>query len=164
MRVSPVGWWARSWEECLELAEESASVTHNHPEGIKGAQAAAGAVYLARTGASRKEIRARLARATGYDLSRSHEAIKADYAPDVTCQGSVPESIVCYLECDSWEDAVRRAVALNGDTDTMAAMAGGIAEAEFGPLAEAHQREALARLDDDQIAVLEEFERALTER
>ena len=109
---------------------------HNHPEGIKGAQAVALAVYLARTDGTKAEIKNEITNRFGYNLERTVEDIRPTYSFDVSCQGSVPESIICFLESVSYEDAVRNAVSLGGDSDTMACIAGGIAEAYYGSVPE----------------------------
>jgi ADP-ribosylglycohydrolase len=132
MRVSPVAWVARSVEQAELLAAETAMVTHNHPEGVKGAQATAACVYLARCGFDNAEIRAYVERNHGYDLNFTLDQIRADYTFDVSCQGSVPQAIVAFLESDGFEDAVRRAVSIGGDSDTIAAITGGIAHARYG--------------------------------
>ena len=132
MRVSPVGWAARNLDEALELARHSAIPTHDHPEGIKGAQAVAAAVFLARDGASKDEIRSRLASLFDYDLGRTLEEIRPAYRFDPTCQGSVPEALTAFLESESYEDAIRKAVSLGGDSDTQACIAGAAAEAFYG--------------------------------
>lgn len=128
MRVSPVAYAKDSLEEVLALARQSASVTHNHPDGIAGAQATAGSIFLARTGKSKSEIRTFVESKFNYDLSRSIEEIRPNYSFDVSCAGSVPESIIAFLQSDSFESAVRLAVSLGGDADTMACIAGAIAE------------------------------------
>jgi ADP-ribosylglycohydrolase len=131
MRVSPVGWGASSLEECMQLAEASAIVTHDHPEGIKGAQAVAGAIFLARTGAGKADIKDWVQSEMQYDLDRNLEDIRPEYTFDVSCRGSVPEAIIAFLESSDLEDAIRNAVSLGGDTDTLACMAGSIAEAYY---------------------------------
>lgn len=131
MRVSPVAWVAQSVEEAEKLAEWSAEVTHNHPEGIKGAQAVAAAIYLARTGKSKAEIKDYIEQ-QHYKLEFTLDEIRPAYKFDVTCQGSVPQAIQCFLEAADFEDAIRNAVSLGGDGDTQAAMAGAIAEAFYG--------------------------------
>ena len=136
MRVSPIGWVCNSFEEVLAEAERSAVVSHNHPEAIKGAQAIALSVYLARTGSTKTKIKTEITDRFGYDLERTLDAIRPTYTFDVSCQGSVPESIICFLESVSYEDAVRNAVSLGGDSDTMACIAGGIAEAFYGSVPE----------------------------
>jgi len=132
MRVSPVGWVCGSLDETLELARHSAAPTHDHPEGIKGAQAVAGAVFLARSGASKDEIRTFAAARLGYDMSRTLDEIRPGYAFDPTCQGSVPEALTAFLESTGFEDALRKAVSLGGDSDTQACIAGAVAEAFYG--------------------------------
>jgi ADP-ribosylglycohydrolase len=134
MRVSPVGWAFDSMEDVLREAEHSAAVTHNHPEGIKGAQAAALAVWMARAKADREEIRAEIEHRCGYDLARTVDGIRPGYAFDVSCQGTVPEAIIAFLDSTSFEDSIRNAVSLGGDSDTLACITGGIAEAYYGPL------------------------------
>ena len=131
MRVSPTAWAATSLDQAEELAAWSAEVTHNHPEGIKGAQAVAACIYLAREGKSKEEIRAYVEKHY-YSLAFTLDEIRPTYEFDVTCQGSVPEAIVAFLEAESFEDAVRNAISLGGDGDTQAAIAGSIAEAYFG--------------------------------
>lgn len=133
MRVSPCGFYAKTLDEALALAKISAEVTHNHPEGIKGAQAIAACIFLARQGRSKDEIKDYVEQNfEGYNLHRSLAEIKQDYQYEVTCQKSVPESIICYLEADTFEQSVRNAISLCGDADTMACMAGGIASATKG--------------------------------
>lgn len=146
MRVSPVAYAAETLGDVERLARWSAEVTHNHPSGVRGAQAVAAAVFLARTGADKTEIK-RYIEEKYYDLGFTLDEIRPSYRFDVTCDGSVPQAIVCFLEADSFEDAVRNAVSLGGDGDTIAAMAGGIAEAYFGIPAELEER-ALGLLDD----------------
>lgn len=131
MRVSPVAWAFDSEEEVLEHAGLSAACTHDHPEGIKGAQAAALAVFLARKGAGKAEIKKAVSVKFGYDLSKSLDEIRPAYKFDVSCQGSVPQAITAFLESGNFEDAVRNAVSLGGDADTQAAIAGAIAEAYY---------------------------------
>lgn len=132
MRVSPVGWAFASIEETLEQAERSALPTHNHPEGIKGAKAVAGAIYLARNGYDKEYILSWIVKEFRYNLNRKIEDFRRNYGFDVTCQGSVPEAIICFLEGNSYEEAVRKAVSLGGDSDTQACIAGSIAEAFYG--------------------------------
>jgi hypothetical protein len=134
MRVSPCAWFAASLEEAEKLAEKSAAVTHDHPEGIKGAKATAAATWLAKAeGAEAKQtIKEYIEGKYGYNLSRRLDDIRPNYRFDATCQGSVPEAIIAFLESDGFEDAIRNAVSLGGDSDTLAAMAGGMAEAHYG--------------------------------
>ncbi|MBR6284907.1 MAG: ADP-ribosylglycohydrolase family protein [Muribaculaceae bacterium] len=140
MRVSPVGLYAQSIDEVLELARISASVTHNHPEGIKGAQATALAVFLSRTQGDRPNVRQLIKHEVetrfGYDLSRTLDNIRPSYEFDVSCQGSVPEAIIAYLESDTLEDCVRGAISIGGDSDTIAAIACGIHAAHCDPASE----------------------------
>jgi len=131
MRVSPIGFAFSSLEEVLKEAEKSAAVTHNHPEGIKGAQAVASAIFLARTGASKDKIREYIEAAFGYNLHKTIEEIRPYYSFDETCQGSVPQAIIAFLESKNYEDAVRKAVSLGGDSDTLGCMTGGIAQAYY---------------------------------
>lgn len=145
MRVSPVGFAFGDEASVLGEAERSAEVTHNHPEGIKGAQATALAVFLARTGASKEAIRQRIEQSFGYDLSRSVDEIRPGYSFDVSCQGTVPQAIVAFLDSSCFEDAIRNAISLGGDSDTLACISGGIAEAFYqdiplGILYEVHRR------------------------
>jgi ADP-ribosylglycohydrolase len=156
MRVSPVGWAFETLDETLHWAKRSAEVTHNHPEGIKGAQAVATAIFLARTGAKKDVILETIQARFGYDLMRSLDMIRPNYRFDVSCQGSVPEAIIAFLESDGFEDAVRKAVSLGGDSDTIACIAGGIAEAEYGVPPEI-EREVIDRLDGRMWGVVEDF-------
>ena len=155
MRVSPVAWAAASLDEAERLAEWSAAVTHNHPEGIKGACAVAAAIYLARDGATKDEIRQYIA-SNYYDLGMTVDGIRPGYDFDVTCQGSVPQAIVCFLEGESYEDTVRNAISLGGDTDTQAAIAGSIAEAFFG-IPDEIAEEGMEFLDDVLLDVYDRF-------
>ena len=131
MRVSPVGWFCNSIDEVLAEAKRSAEVTHNHPEGIKGAQATALAVFLSRTGESKKYINKAITERFDYDLSRTIDEIRPVYEFDESCQGTVPEAIIAFLESTDYENAVRLAVSIGGDSDTLAAITGGIAEAFY---------------------------------
>lgn len=149
MRASPAGWFAKSLEEAENLAYASAAVTHNHPEGIKGAQAVAGCIYLARIGKGRDEIRDYVASRYNYDLSGNTAQIRQTYRFDESCQGTVPQAIIAFLESGDWEEAARKAVWLRGDADTLGAITGSIAEAYYGEVPEAIAYEALMRLDED---------------
>ena len=131
MRVAPVAWYAQAIDECLALAKTTAEVTHNSDEGIRGAQAIAAAIFLNRTGHSKSDIKSYIEQAFGYDLNRSTNEIRPSYAFETACDKSVPESIICFLESESFEDAVIRAISLGGDTDTMGCMAGNIAAASM---------------------------------
>ncbi|HVS32331.1 MAG TPA: ADP-ribosylglycohydrolase family protein [Thermoanaerobaculia bacterium] len=156
MRVSPVGFAFDSIEEVLEWAGRSAAVTHDHPEGIRGAQAIAAAVFYARTIRDRDEIAALLESRFGYDLRTPLDDIRPSYRFDVTCQGSVPQAIRAFLESTGYEDAIRNAISLGGDADTLACMAGGIAEAYYG-VPEEIAEEGLARLTPDLTEVARRF-------
>ncbi|MBN2553964.1 MAG: ADP-ribosylglycohydrolase family protein [Spirochaetales bacterium] len=136
MRVSPVGFAFDTAEEVLEQARLTAEISHNHPEGINGAQATALAVFLARTGRSREELRQQISRRFGYDLQRSVDEIRPSYGFRISCQETVPEAIVAFLDSESYEDAVRNAISLGGDSDTLACITGGIAEAFYGGVPE----------------------------
>lgn len=157
MRVSPVGWAFDSLDEVLAEAEKCAAVTHNHPEGIKGAQATAVAIHLARKGKTKSEIKAAISQQFGYDLERTVEEIRPHYTFDVSCQGSVPESIIAYIESNSVEDAIRKAISLGGDTDTMACIAGGIAHAFYGEMPQAIITEVRRRLPDEFLTIIDAF-------
>ena len=132
MRVSPAAWLAENMAEVMRLAQFTAEVTHDHPEGIKGAQATAAAVFLARTGHSKEEIKAYVEREFGYDLSRTCDEIRPAYRHVESCQETVPQAITAFLESTDFEDALRTAVSLGGDSDTLAAITGSIAEAFYG--------------------------------
>ena len=157
MRVSPIAWFYDSLAKVLEEAMHSAEVTHNHPEGIKGAQAVAGAIYLARTGAGKQTIREFVESRFGYDLRQSLAEIRPAYSFNVTCQGSVPQAISAFLEAADFEDAVRNAVSLGGDSDTLACIAGSIAEAFFGGVPEGIWTRAANYLDARTLKVVEGF-------
>jgi ADP-ribosylglycohydrolase len=159
MRVSPVAYPLDTLEEVLDEARRSAEVTHNHPEGIRGAQATAAAVFLARTGAKKAEIKTYVADTFSYDLNQDLDVIRQTYAFDVSCQGSVPQSIVAFLAADGFEDAVRNAISLGGDADTMACIAGAIAEAFYGGVPKQIADHVMARLDDRLQRVVKEFKR-----
>jgi len=157
MRVSPVGWYFDRIEDVLSEARKSAEVTHNHPEGVKGAQAVASSIFLARKGASKEEIKEYITTNFQYNLERSYEDIKPNYCFDVTCQGSVPESIIAFLESNDYEDAVRKAVSLGGDADTMGCITGGIAEAYYKEIPQNIVVESRKRLHPELIKILDEF-------
>ncbi len=131
MRVSPVGWFFDSLEKTMEVAKLSAEITHNHPEGIKGAQATAAAIFLARTGKTKEEIRSFIEDTFGYELQKSWDYWHPIYRWDETCQGTVPQAIIAFLDSTDFEDAIRKAVSLGGDSDTLACITGGIAEAFY---------------------------------
>ena len=157
MRVSPCAWAADSLEESRDLAKKSAFVTHNHPEAIKGALATSDAIYFARIGAKKDEIKDHVEINYGYDLSLTLDEIRPSYTFDVSCAGSVPESIICFLEADGFEDAIRNAVSLGGDADTQAAIAGSIASA-YWEIPKNISFKAIHRLDYRLLNVLIDFE------
>jgi len=157
MRVSPVGWAYDTEAEVLREAERSAACTHNHPEGIRGAQSTALAVYLARTGRSRHEIRSAIEDRFGYDLSRPLDHIRGTYGLDVTCQGSVPEALVSFYESTDYESAVRNAVSLGGDSDTLACISGAVAQAFYGRLPRELVSHVRSRLDRGLLEIVDRF-------
>lgn len=156
MRVSSVGWLYDTLEETLEKAKWTAEVTHNHPEGIRGAQAAAAAIFLARNGRTKEEIKTYIMDRFYYDLNRTCNQIRPGYKFDVSCQGSVPQAIIAFLEGEDYIDAVRNAVSLGGDSDTIACIAGGMAEAFWG-IGDEERDAAKRRLPEDMRAVLDRF-------
>lgn len=156
MRVAAVGWLFEDLHTVQQVAKATAEVTHDHPEGIKGAQATAAAIYLARTGHSKQQIKEYITRAFGYDLSRSCDAIRPGYHHVESCQETVPEAITAFLESTSYEDALRTAVSLGGDSDTLACITGGIAEAFYG-MPEELEREAWRRSPDKMKPILRRF-------
>ncbi|CAA6816183.1 MAG: Putative hydrolase [uncultured Aureispira sp.] len=158
MRVGAVAWAFDSEQKVLEEAKKTALPTHNHAEGIKGAQAVALAIYLARKGNSKEVIKARIQEEMGYDLERKLSDIRPSYTFDVTCQGSVSESILCFLESKNVEDSIRLAISLGGDTDTMAAIAGGIALAYYQELPKYIYENVEKYLDEQLWKVLKTFE------
>ena len=131
MRVSPVGWRYDNLADVLKYAKLSAEVTHNHPEGIKGAQSVASAIFLAREGKTKREIHNYIVENFGYDLSKSCDEIRPTYRMNETCQGSVPQAIRAFLEGNTYEECIRLAVSIGGDSDTIACITGGIAEAYY---------------------------------
>jgi len=148
MRVSPVALAFPTLEEVVKEAKASAEVTHNHPEGIRGAQATAAATFLARQGESKTKIRSAIEKQFRYDLSRTTASIRQTYSFNESCQQTVPEAITAFLESEDYEDAVRLAISLGGDADTLACIAGGIAGAFYGSLPVTIANPALALLDD----------------
>jgi ADP-ribosylglycohydrolase len=157
MRVSPVGWAFDSLDETLTEATRSAAVTHNHPEGIKGAQATAATVFLARKGESKDAIRAFVTERFGYDLDRTVEGIRPDYEFNESCQGTVPEALIAFFDSTDYENAIRLAISLGGDADTLACITGGIAEAFYGGVPEAIAARTIALLDEPLQRVLAAF-------
>ena len=157
MRVSPVGFAFNKIEEVLIEAKKSAEATHNHPEGIKGAQAVASCIYLARKGKKKKEIREYIISSFNYDLNDTLDNIRPEYTFDETCQGSVPQAIIAFLESNDYEDAVRKAISIGGDSDTIACITGGIAEAYYGGVPEDIKSKVLLKLDEDMLEVIFKF-------
>lgn len=157
MRVSPCAWVVDSLKEAQDLAYASAVVTHNHPDGIKGALATCDAVYLARIGANKDEIKDHIEVRYEYDLNRSLDELRPYYSFELSCAGSVPESIICFLEARDFEDAIRNAVSLGGDADTQAAIAGSIASA-YWDVPDRIANESIRRLDDRLLKVFNNFE------
>lgn len=150
MRASACGWAANSLEESLDLGKRSAKITHNHIEGIKGAQATAAAIYLARTGASKEEIRDYIeSHFEGYNLHRSCDEIREVYNWDASCQGTVPPAIIAFMDSYDFESAIRLAISLGGDSDTLACITGGIAQAYYKNIPDHIIREMLTRLPED---------------
>ena len=163
MRVSPVGYYAKTLDEALALARVSAEVTHNHPEGIKGAQAVAAAIFLARQGKSKTEIRDYVSETFHYDLSRTLDEIRPTFTFDETCQRTVPEAITCFMEGKDYEDVVRLSVALAGDADTIAAIAGSISSAVDDVPNEISQP-VIARLSEEFCTILLRFNELVAKR
>jgi ADP-ribosylglycohydrolase len=157
MRVSSAAWMYRDLDAVRHAARLSAEVTHNHPEGIKGAEATASAIFLARTGSSKAEIREYTEREFGYDLSRTCDEIRPDYRHVESCMETVPEAVTAFLEGNSFEDVIRTAVSLGGDCDTLTAIAGSIAEGFYG-VPEELKEECRHRLPESMLEVLEAFE------
>ena len=157
MRVSSAGWLFDTLEETRHAARLTAEVTHNHPEGIKGAEATASAIFLAWTGSGKEKIKAYICGEFGYDLSRTCDEIRPGYYHVETCQQTVPEAITAFLEGEDFEDVIRTAVSLGGDCDTLTCIAGGIAEAFYG-VPEEIAAEGKRRLPKDMLEVVERFE------
>ncbi len=157
MRTSPVGWLYETMEETLQIAKWAAEVTHNHPEGIKGAQATAASIFLARNGSSKETIRDFITKTFGYDLSRTCDEIRPTYRHVESCQKTVPEAIIAFLEGNDFEDVIRNGVSLGGDSDTLTCIAGGIAEAFFG-VPDSLKEECRKRIAAEMLAVVKKFE------
>lgn len=160
MRVSPVGWLFDNIDDVLNYAELSAAVSHDHPEGIKGAQAVAAAIYLTRAGMDKNDLKKFIEERFGYDLSRTLAQIRPDYHHVESCQETVPEAITAYMEGNSFEDVVRKAVSLGGDCDTLTAIAASIAEARY-PIPEEIRAQALGLLDRPLLEALRIYENAI---
>ena len=161
MRVSAAGWLYDSLEKTRTVAKATANVTHNHPEGIKGAEATASAIFMARNGSSKEEIKKYIENEFHYDLNRTLDEIRPSYHMDETCQKTVPEAIIAFLEAKDFEDAIRNAVSLGGDTDTLGAITGSIAEAYYG-IPEWLMTECRKRINRDMRVVLDDFNDALS--
>ncbi len=157
MRVSPVGYAYNTIEDVLFHAKRTADVSHNHPEGIKGAQSTALAIFMARQGAEKEAIREEISTRFEYDLDRTVDEIRPIYSFDVSCQGSVPESIIAFLDSDSFMDAIKNAISLGGDADTMACIAGGIAQAYYKTIPEHIVSAVTEKLTPDLIEVVDQF-------
>ena len=156
MRVNPCGFAASTLDEALSLADAVTKVTHDHPEGMKAAEATSSAIYLARSGMSMPELRDYI-EANYYKIDFTLDAIRMTYSFDVTCQGSVPQAFEAFFESTGFEDAIRNAVSIGGDSDTIAAITGGLAEAYYGIPADL-RRQALTFLDKTQLDILSAFE------
>lgn len=163
MRVSSVAWLYNDLDAVRHAARLSAEITHNHPEGIKGAEATASAIFLARTGSSKADIKEYIEHEFGYDLSRTCDEIRPNYYHTETCMETVPEAITAFLEGDSFEDVIRTAVSIGGDCDTLTAIAGSVAEGFYGVPAELKE-ECYNRLPEPLFKVLKEFEEYLERR
>ena len=157
MRVAAAGWMADTLEETRRLARLSAEVTHNHPEGIKGAEATAAAIFMARNGSSKEEIKRYIIEEFDYDLSRTCDEIRPTYCHTELCQQTVPEAITAFMEGSDFEDVIRTAVSLGGDCDTLTCIAGSIAEAYYG-VPDELKEETKTRIESDMRTVLESFD------
>ena len=158
MRASSVGWLYETMKRTREVARWTAEVTHNHPEGIKGAETVACAIFLARNGASKEEIKKEAISLSGYDLGRTCDQIRPTYYHVESCQQTVPEAIIAFLEGEDFEDVIRTAVSLGGDSDTLTCISGSLAEAFYG-VPEELKEECRARLPEEFLEILERFER-----
>jgi len=157
MRVSPVGYAFNTAEDVLREAKRSAEVTHNHPEGIKGAQATALAIFMARTGKTKDDIREVIKKGFEYNLDRTCDQIRPTYEFEGTCQGTVPEAIIAFLDSISFEDAIRKAVSLGGDSDTLACITGGIAQAFYKSIPAEMVERTMATVPKDLRDTIDEF-------
>jgi len=159
MRVSPIGFAFKDVESVLSEAERSAAVSHNHPEGIKGAQATALAVSLARSGKDKKTIRSEISMRFGYSLNRTVDEIRPDYTFDVSCQGTVPEAIIAFMDSENYEDAIRKAISLGGDSDTLACITGSLAQAFYKEIHDDIVCEVHSRLPEEFLDIVNRFNR-----
>jgi len=157
MRTSPIGFLMNREVDVLRAARDYAEVTHNHAEGIRGAQATSFAIYLARQGASKEDIRTEITRWFGYDLSEKLDDIRPDYFFNESCQGSVPQAMIAFLESVDYEDAVRKAISLGGDADTLACITGGISEAFYGSVPTEIEQAVRQRLPQAFLKIIDEF-------
>ena len=157
MRVSPIGFAFNTLPLVLAESKKSAEVTHNHPEGIKGAQATAVAIYMARKGQTKEQIKAAIAESFGYDLDRTLDEIRPVYKFNESCQETVPEAIIAFLESNSFEDSIRNGISLGGDSDTLTCITGGIAEAFYGGVPKNIADKALSYLPKEMREVVDEF-------
>jgi ADP-ribosyl-[dinitrogen reductase] hydrolase len=164
MRVSSVGWMSNTVEETMEIAKRSAEITHSHPKGIKGAQATAIAIFLARNGKTKNEIENSITEMFGYDLNRSCDEIRLHYSFDPSCQGTVPEAIIAFLDSKDFEDSIRLGVSLGGNTDTLCCITGAIAEAYYGEVPSDILIEVKKRLDSKLIKVEDNFYEKIVKR
>ena len=164
MRVSPVGWAFDRADIVMREAARSAEISHNHPEGSKGAQATALAVFLARTEHNKALIKSEITTRFGYDLNRTLNSIRPSYGFDISCQGTVPQALAAFFDSDSYEDAVRNAVSLGGDSDTLACITGGIAEAFYGAVPEEIEAEVAKYLSTDLWQICESFRQKYGEK
>ena len=162
MRISPVGFAFNSLDEVLAKADHYTRVTHDHPEGIKGAQAVAASIFLARTGSSRDDIKRYVETTFGYDLSRRLDDIRLVYRYDSSCQGTVPEAIIAFLESTDFEDAIRNAISIGGDSDTIACITGGIAQAFYGGVPSAIAQPVMRILDGMLLTTTKRFMQSYT--
>ena len=157
MRVSPVGFLFDDIDSVMFEAQKSAEVTHNHPEGIKGAQATAVAIFLAKNGHSKLEIKNYISKYFGYDLDRTLNQIRPTYEFDLSCKGSVPVAIISFLESSDFEDAIRNAISIGGDSDTIACICGGIAQAYYKEIPLEIIDKAMTYLPDEIIKIIKQF-------
>lgn len=163
MRVSSVGWLYKTLEKTREVARWTAEITHNHPEGIKGAESVASAIWMAREGYTKKDIKNYIEKEFSYNLDQTYDQIRPKYSFDVTCQGSVPQSIIAFLEGKDFEDTIRNAVSLGGDSDTQGAIAGSIAEAYFG-IPENLKQECRDYMTEEMVELMNKFDKIKYER